>query len=190
MTTAILAHYSRMLGHGVDWNMDEGAVYHAGNERGTATLCGYESDAPQHGASDRGWQYWGNDYRYGVTCKRCLRLLKQGEDQQKTQAQLRRTARRRDQRVKEAFDRLRDYLGEATRRYQPDNMVEDTERKAWRQVFAECAYELLRHTREYKGFQNFTEADWSRVESGALSRIFHEYYVPLLRKEEEASSQS
>ncbi len=189
MTTSILAHYSRTLGHGIDWNMNEGAIYHAATGRGT-TVCGYASDAPQRGASDRGWEFWSNDFRYGITCKRCLRILAGEEQGQQGSARVRQTVRRRDQHVKEAFDRLRDYLGEATHRYQPSGVVAEPERKVWRQIFAECAYELLRHTPEYKGFQGFTEADWSQVESGALSRIFHEYYVPLMRKEEEVCSPS
>lgn len=184
MTTAILAHYSRMLGYASgDWNMDEGAVYHAALSR-NLTLCGYESDAPSRLASDRGWQFWGYDNRRCITCKRCLRILEQGESHRQTPTQLRQAVHRRNQRVKEAFDRLRDYLGEAIRHYQPDG-YEEPERKAWRQIFAECAYERLRGTPSYKGFQHFTEEDWSCIESGALSRMYNEYWRPLILKGEE-----
>jgi len=171
--TAILAHYSRTVGHGIDWNMYEGAVYHAANERGTVTLCGYQSDAPgfMEGASDRGWDFLGNDDRYWVSCKHCLRILEGEQSCQRTSAQIRQSARRRDRRVKEAFDRLRDYLLDATMRYQPSCLTEQHERKTWRRLFAESAYELLRHT-QYKGFQNFTDTDWSCVESGALSQMY------------------
>lgn len=160
MTTSILAHYSRMLGHGIDWNMDEGAIYHAATGRG-ATVCGYASDAPQRGASNRGWEFWGNDFRYGITCKRCLRILA-GEEQGKPgQARVRQVVRRRDQQVKEAFDRLRDYLGEATRRYQPSGVFEEPERKAWRQIFAECAYELLRTATHLDPLSSFPRFQWA-----------------------------
>jgi hypothetical protein len=157
MTTLVLAHYSRTLGHGIEWNDYEGAVYHIALSR-SVTLCGYHSDAPERGVSRRGWDYRGTDWRYRdrVNCKRCLRLQEQGE--QGTRQTLA-PVRRQDRRVKEAFERLRDYLGEATRRFQPRG-YEETERKAWRQIFAECAYELLRQTPTYKGFQNFTEVDW------------------------------
>ena len=68
MTIAVLAHSSRTLGHGMDWNTCEGAVYHAATRDGKRTLCGYASDAPGlfQGPSERGWDFLGEARKENV----------------------------------------------------------------------------------------------------------------------------
>jgi hypothetical protein len=180
MYTPVLAHYTRKIGRTGDWEVFDGATYHVAS--GEYTLCGYRSDAPglRQGASERGWELLERSSGY-VNCQHCLRIQQRSKHEETMLL-----GRRKYVPVMAMVPLL-----EAIDSYRPACLTTRADRELWANVFAQCAHALLeyyRNEQQYAEFQDFVDADWDLVETGALAQASRALCKPSRQEEEKPLS--